>query len=311
MTTSNSTDFNQTRDQIISDALIGLGVYRPGATISTVDYNYCSNILNKLVKAWQGQGIHMWKATEGTLFLVNGQNKYTLSSTSTDLAGDNVVETTLTADGSGTSLTVTSTSGMITGDTIVICLDDNTLQSTTITVNSSTSLTLGTTLTSACSSGARVATYTTHATRPTHISSARFNNSDGTDRMIYLRGRDEFMLIPNKEITGKVNQAFYSPNISDGTLYVWPTPDSVTERIKYSYIKMIQDFDASADNPDFPTEWLDCLTLNLMYRVAKPYGRDADDRQQLKADADESLLNMQLWDGGQGSTRICQTYRDE
>jgi hypothetical protein len=311
MATSGSTNFTQTRNEIISDVLTDLGVVRPGGTVNSNDYTYCANRLNKMVKAWQAQGIHMWKETEGTLFLQNGINKYILSTTSTDLAGDDVVETVLTADASGTSLTVDDTTGMTTGDVVVLALDDNTLHSSTVTVNSTTSLTMADAIASASTSGNRVATYTTHVSKPLHISSFRFNNSDGTDRPVYPRGRDEFMVIPNKEITGKVNQAFFTPKIDNGIVYVWPTPDYVQDRVRFSYVKMLEDFDSSSDNPDFPSEWLDCIHDNLKYRVAKTYGKDAQDRELMRLDAQQSLLEMQLWDAGQGSTRIVPNYRDD
>lgn len=309
MSTSGSYNYTQTAAQLIADALTSLGVIRPGGTVSSNDSTYCLNKLNKMVKAWEAQGIHMWKETEGTLFLRDGVNKYTLSASSSDSAGDNVVETTLTAAGSGTSLTVSSTVGMTTGDTIIIQLDDDTQQSTTITVNSATSLTLGTTLTSACSSGNRVGTYTTHATKPMMITSVRFNDSNNTDRPCFMKGRDEFMQIPDKAMTGKVNQVFYSQGIDSGTLYVWPTPDTVADRIKFSYLKQIEDFDATTDNADFPTEWLDCLELNLMARIAKAYGKDLQDRQLLQLEAQQSLQEMQLFDTDAGSMRVVPNFR--
>ncbi len=312
MASSGSYDFTQTRDQIITDALTALGVVRPGGTVGTNDLNYCSNQLNKIIKAWEGQGIHMWKETEGTVFLRTGVNTYTLSSSSTDQAGDNVVETYLTAAASGTTLTVTSTTGMTAADNIGIELDDGTRQWTTIvSVDSTTSLTLTASISSAAASGNTVFTYTTHITLPLYISSARFRDSNGTDRPIFIRGRDEFMQIPDKTNTGKMNQIFYAPGISSGLLYVWPTPDTVDDRLKISYMKQIEDFDSGSNTADFPTEWLDCITLNLMHRVAKTYSKDEKDRQQIKEDAAEALMQMQLWDTDSGSSRIVPNYRDE
>ncbi len=298
MATSNSYNFTQNRNEIISDALITLGVYRPGATIATNDYNFCSNWLNKIAKAWDRKGIHMWTKVEGTLFLRDGVNTYTLSASSTDKAGDDCIETTLSAAGSGTSLTVTSTTGMTAADNIGVVLDDNTLHWTTIvSVDSSTALTITSALASAAASGNNVFTYTRQCTFPIDISSARFRNSDGTDRPVFLRSRDEFMNIPTKTAEGKINQVCYvTNNIDSGTMYVWPTPDSVSDRLRFSYSRRIQDFDTSTDNADIPVEWLECLTKALMAAVAPAYGKPLQERQLLIADAAQALAEMELFD---------------
>jgi len=312
MAVSSSDNFNLTRNEIIADVLVTLGVYRPGATVSTADYNICSNMLNKLVKSWDAQGIHMWSQVEGTLFLTDGQNKYTLSSSASDRSGNDVVETTLTAAASTTSLTVTSTTGMTAADNIGIVLDDNTLHWTTIvSVDSSTGLTITAAPASSGASGNGVFTYTTHASKPINISSVRLRDSNGTDRPVYLRGRDEFMSIPSKSNEGKTNQVHYTAGRDTGTIYLWPTPDSVSDRLKYTYTRMIYDLDSGSDNADFPSEWLDCIHANLAYKVAGIYGKSAQERAVLRQDAKETLIEMQLLDVDAGSVRIVPSYRDD
>lgn len=312
MTISGSNDFNQTRDQIIADSLTILGVYRPGATISTADLNICSNLLNKMVKSWDAKGIHVWSEIEGTLFLTSGTNKYTISSTSSDISGDNVVETTLTAAASGASLTVNSITGISASDNIGIVLDNNMIQWTTVSgTPSGSTVALNASLTSAATSGNNVYAFTNRSQKPIHISSCRFRNSDGTDRPVYMRGRDEFMSIPSKTISGKINQVFYAANIADGTMYVWPTPDSCSDRLKFSYVRMLDDFDVGSDNPDFPTEWLETITLNLAIRAARIYGKKPTDIADIIQEAKESLLDMQLWDINNGSIRITPAYRED
>lgn len=313
MSVSNSSDFNQTRNEIIADALTTLGVYRPGATVSTADYNICSNWLNKIVKAWQAKGIHMWSEVEGTLYLREGINKYTISSSSTDNCGDNAVETNLTAAASSTTLTVTSTAGMTAADNVGIELDDGTRQFTTIvSVDSTTQLTITTGLTSAAASGNSVSTYTTASGKPLHVSSARFKNKEGTEKIVSMQGRDEFMSIPSKDNQGSsINQACYVSNRSDGTMYVYPTPEDASGRLKFSYARMLMDFDAAGDNPDLPSEWLECLTLNLMARVCGVYGKTLQERQEIKQEAAQSLIDMQLWDIDNGSIRVVPGYQDE
>lgn len=310
MATSGSTNFSQTRNEIITDALQLLGVLGAGDTAAANDVTFCSSMLNKMVKAWQGQGIHLWKETEGTVFLIDGQSEYTLSSSGAK-AGDNAVETTLSASGSGTTLTVTSTTGMTAADQIGIELDNNTRQWTTIvSVDSSTALTITTALTSAAASGNTVFTYTTAINKPLYITSARHRNSDNIDRPIRLDGRVEFMNLANKTTEGVPNQIFYAPQLTTGKLYVYPTPDDVSDRLKISYIKMLDDFDASGDDADFPSEWLEALTYNLSVRVAPSYGINLQKRSpEILVMAGTSLLNMELWDAENSSVRIVPNNR--
>lgn len=69
MTTSNSTDFNLTRNEIISGALRILGVVGEGQTPTTDQYTTGAEALNYLIKAWELQGVPIWaiKSTDITL----------------------------------------------------------------------------------------------------------------------------------------------------------------------------------------------------------------------------------------------------
>lgn len=79
MATSGSINYNQNRDQIIADALSVLGVIGSGETATANDVTLASNFLNKMVKAWQSQGIHLWKETTATITIVADQYQYAIS----------------------------------------------------------------------------------------------------------------------------------------------------------------------------------------------------------------------------------------
>jgi hypothetical protein len=78
---SGNTSFNQTGQQIISDALQLLGVVGGGTTTSSNDETFCLNILNKMIKAWQAQGIHLFTESEVTIPLTTGVGIMAFSST--------------------------------------------------------------------------------------------------------------------------------------------------------------------------------------------------------------------------------------
>ncbi len=314
MATSNSINFTQTRDEIIADALSEIGVLRPGDTANANDVTICSNHLNKLIKHLETQGIHVWTEVEGTMFLTSGTNRYTLSGSTTNSSGDNTVKTTLSADGSSSSLTCTTVVGMAVSDNLGVVLDSGTLQWTTVSaIDTSTKIvTMATPLTGAASSGAVVYVYTSTSTKPLSISNMRFCNEAGTERLITVRGRDYFMQLPSKSTTGKVNQAFYVSGRDSGTMYVYPTPDSSSDSINFSYSRTIQDFDAASDNADIPQEWLLALTLNLAVLVAPIYGKDLNRQMPLlPAMAREALQEAQLFDVNAGSVHIVPAPRDD
>lgn len=313
MPLSNSTDYNQTALQIITDALTLIGVLRPGGTASTNDVNFCLNLLNKMIKSWSAKGIHMWVETEGTLFLRDGVNQYTLSSTASDQSGDNSVETTLSSVGSSgsTVLVLTDTTGMTASDNIGIELDDNTRQWTTIiSVDSSTQVTVQTALTGDAASGNTVFSYTTHSGKALSVSSARLKDNGDVETPLLMRGRDDFMTIPYKSITGRPNTICYVSSISSGTFYVFPTPDQCYYRIKFSYQQMIEDLDSSSDNLEFPSEWLETITLNLAALIGTTYGKVGSAIAEIRQMAQQSLLDMQMFDVDSGSIFIVP-YDDE
>lgn len=312
MSTSGSTNFTQTRDQIITDSLVLLGVYGQGDTVTSADLSFCSNILNKMVKAWECQGIHLWTEEEGAMFFNLSQQVYSVSSSSsTDYAGSNVVFNQLDSNGSGSSLIVRSTIGITVSDYLGVVLDNGTIQwSTVSSIDSSTQLTMNASLSSSSSAGNSVFTFTTRVDRPLALTSTRYRTGSGVERPIKLCGRREFMNLPNKEMTGPTNQCFYSPKVSSAKLYIWPTADDVNDCITFSYLRRIEDFDSSSDNPDLPQEALEAITYNLAVRVASSYGIST---QKLNPDitiiAMNSLQELELWDSEEGSLMIVNDYR--
>ena len=317
MSTSGSTTFNETRDQICSDALQLLNILAAGETAAAADITFCANALNKMVKAWMAQGIHLWTEEEGTIYLVNGQTQYNLASgasfaNASDGSGT-PVETTASAAGSGLSISCTTTTGMTIGDNIGIQLTNNTLFWTTIANIVGTTVTLNAS-SGSFAQGALVATYTTQLARPLSIQSARVRDSGGFDRPIWVKPRNDYMMIPQKSITGAPVIIYYSPQLNNGVAYLWPTPDDVSQRIKITYLRTIQDFVNSSDNPDLPQEWLEAMTYNLAVRIAPAYGLNLttagiQGNPDLVRMANQFLEDLKAWDAEQPYFQMVPNYR--
>lgn len=325
MSTSNTITFNETRDQIISDALSLLAVLPAGETATTADVTFAANQLNSMVKGWMAQGIHLWTEESGTIFLVNGQAQYNLQAGASGAkASDGTgtpVETTLSASVNNASSTVTCTTvvGMSSGDVIGIVQDNQTILWTTIngapnTTTNVVTLTSPTTTTAA--SGNAVFTYTTQLPRALSIQSARLRNNQGFDKMMEIRAREDYMRIPQKGITGDPIILYYSPQVSQGQVFVWPTPSDVNKRLEVTYLREIQDFDTGTDNPDFPQEWLEAIKFNLAVRLAPAYGISLSSggitgNPDLLVQAATYLDAMKAWDSEQPYLQIvpkCQYY---
>lgn len=113
--------------------------------------------------------------------------------------------------------------------------------------------------------------------------------SDGTiDIPLRVITRDEYNRLGNKTSQGFPVSIYHNPRLSDSVVKVYPTPDSVSETswtLKLTYQKIFDDFDTSADDPDFPQEWYEALVYCLADRLAPEYGLSVVERKLIKEEA--------------------------
>jgi hypothetical protein len=76
MAVSNSTDFAQTAQEIIQDALTELGVGADEEPLEAMDLQRGIRALNRMLKAWQTDGVMIWTYAEGELTTVLDQPGY-------------------------------------------------------------------------------------------------------------------------------------------------------------------------------------------------------------------------------------------
>lgn len=295
MTTSGSIDFTQDRNKVIAAALRIIG----SPTTQADKYADASAALNMMLRHWSVQGIKVWKEARATLFLQVGKASYSLGP-SGDPCSETVVETTVAADyASGTSITLTSTAGLTAGDAIGVVLDSGSLEWTTI-ATVGTPLTLSAGLSGAASTGNAVFTYTSLIERPLELKEARWHDADH-ERPIWLKSRDEYFELNNKDATGKPIQVYYQPTLTNGTLHVWPAPDVVTDQIKFTFRTTIEDLDGPTNTFDLPAEWLRAIKWNLAAELAPEYGVPMDRQSLIEAKAGQYLNDVESWDQGHTS----------
>ena len=282
MATSGSVNYNQSRNEIIQDSLALIGVYGVGRTISSEDMAFSSNMFNKMVKTYQAAGLHLWAKEEAYLFVADNTGEYTLSNAATSarmcLRSDAVItELSTAAAASATTLVVDSTTGMTAGDFIGVVLDDDTVTWTTIvSVDSSTGLTITAGLDSAAAVNKNVYTFTSRVNKPLRILGMRRvtgGPSAPSSIPMMALSHQEYFDLPNKENNGNPTHFYYNPDLTDGRLYLWARPDTPEMYFEVTFERMLEDFDSSTDNPDFPSEWLECLTYQLAVRLAPAFGK--------------------------------------
>ncbi len=282
MAVSGSSDFTRTRDQIIARALRICGAVKAGETIDAQEVTDAAEALNAMVKRWSATpGMHVWCTSEATLFPQASQVRYGLSTSSTDHATESYAATELTAAASSgaTSITVDSITGISNGDNIGVVVDDGTIHWTTVSgAPSGSTVILTTGLDAAAASGNAVFAYTTKIVRPLKVVDARvYSIANATEiPLTDPLARRDYQALPNKAQTGTINQVFYDPQRDTGYLYLWNPPATVTDLVKLTWHRPIMDFDAAANNPDLPQEWIDVLVWGLADLMCPEYDVPAD-----------------------------------
>ena len=314
MATSGSVNYAETRNEIIKAALEKIRAYGVGKTISAADHLNVENQLNRMIKFWCGKGLHLWAKEEAYLFVTENVASYTLSDAAAAARAALQSDSVLTqlngaAAASATSLTVESTTGMTVADAIGVVLADDTIHWSTIaTIPGSTSLTINDALASAANDNAHVYTYTSRITKPLRILS--MNRVTGMDLgatstrsevPMTLLAQDDYFSLANKSTNGASSHFYYNPNLTDGKLFLWPRPDNVSDYFEFTFERLIEDFDASTDNPDFPVEWLDPIVYNLAYRISPDFGKD---KNLMQPEASEMLNDILNWDQEIGDVQI-------
>ena len=147
--------------------------------------------------------------------------------------------------------------------------------------------------------------------RPLKVVEVYITDSDSDDTWLQPLSRQEYIRIVNKDQTGTPTQWYYDPQLTNGTLSVWPAPDSTSSAytLKVVYQSSIEDMDSSTDDFDFPQEWYEAIKYGLAVRLAPVYGLPYNDRLMLKREFDEILDLAKSWDTEQESVFFTANMR--
>jgi hypothetical protein len=84
--------------------------------------------------------------------------------------------------------------------------------------------------------------------------------------------RAEYYRKPVRTTSGQPTEFFFDRQRDNGTLYLWPVPDTDDFDITFTYRRRIMDMDLGAENADLPPEWEEAIEYGLAERLAFPYG---------------------------------------
>lgn len=290
--TSGTYSFSVTRDQIITQALLDLGVLGEGEVPTAQEMTDCAFKLNMLVKQWMGKqdfapGLKMWTRQRADLFLGNTKHQYQLgpsgdnwaSGVTNGLPGVTHGMTQVGAAGAAIGATVIPvlvTTQFNVNDNIGIQCGQDLFWTTIASISAGVSVTINSALTTAASSGAYVFNYTTKAQRPLNILTCSLRDVYGQDIPMNFMTLEDYEFLSSK--VNPNNQSdpssiYYESQIGSGDtqlttgcgqLYidVYGAQD-VTKCFRIVYLRPVQDFDNPTDNPEYPQQWYRALCWGL------------------------------------------------
>lgn len=294
MATSGSIDFSQTRQEFITSSLRLAGVLATGESASAADASDANTTLNLYLKALQAKAPQLWRQTQGVLFLTPGTYEHSLPGGRAARLADAAFTTlSVAAVATDTTITVTSATGIADGDNIGVELSDGTRQWTTVSGSPAGNVvTLSAALTGDAASELTVYAYTNALERPLRITQM-IRRSDCVDIEVPIVSRQEFWNTPTKTQSGTVLLAYYDPQLTTGTLNLWPTGANVKEYLIFTFERNIEDVDSNPNNLDIPVEWLEAVRFGFSYRLAIEFGGTPQRLSILKSESkrcEEELL---------------------
>lgn len=284
--------FNKTAGNLIRDALRIATITGIETTVQPSDYARGADLLNNILGALQAKQIHIWSETEAVMPLNPLQQSYVMG-TDHVFTEYEYTQMRVAAVAGATTLEVDSTAGMTAGDFIGIELDTGERQWTTINVvTDSDTLTIVDALDEDVAIDATVFTYTTKIDQPVRVLSARYSDSITSDELpIWIISRQDYFALPSKFSQGAVNQVYYSRQLENAPLYVWPTAQTCNNVLRFTFIKPQYIPEDQSENILIPPEWYNALTWLLAGDLGMMYAIDSNKQMMIEQKAQMYLAD--------------------
>ena len=261
MATSSSTDFNLDVADYIEEAFERCGLeVRTGYDLKTAKRS-----LNLLLAEWANRGLNQWTIAQTSITVASGIRVY---------------------PGGTLTMTVGASASFSVGETITGSVSAATCSITSIPSATSFAITIpvGLFTTADTLTGGSSGTTTT-LTAAVDFSDVQSTidalsmvvRRGNTDYSVPRVSRDDYLTIPNKTTTGRVDQFFLNRLITP-ELKLWPVPDNNTDIIIFNRLTRIQDADTYTNTFEVPFRFYPCLAAGLAYYLSL---KRAPDRTQM------------------------------
>jgi len=261
MATSSSTDFDLDVADYIEEAFERCGLeVRTGYDLKTAKRS-----LNLLLAEWANRGLNQWTIKQTSITVASGIRVYpggTLTMTVGASASFSVGET-ITGSVSAATCSITSLPSA-TSFAITIPVGLFTTADTLTGGSSGTTTTL-------------TASVDFSDVQSTIDALSMVVRRGNTDYSVPRVSRDDYLTIPNKTTTGRVDQFFLNRLIIP-ELKLWPVPDNNTDIIIFNRLTRIQDADTYTNTFEVPFRFYPCLAAGLAYYLSL---KRAPDRTQM------------------------------
>lgn len=124
--------------------------------------------------------------------------------------------------------------------------------------------------------------------------------------------RQEYMDIPDPAAEGAPLAVYYQPLKTDGSLYLWPIPDSTWQTDGQLVLDFQVQYTATTtgtDVLDFPDHWEQTLIYSLAQRLAPEYGVSINERNLLTQDSERFRQEALFFSNEEGSIFLRPTMR--
>lgn len=310
--------YQKTAGDLIRSALRSASISGIDLPVSGTDFAQGQEELNDVLAALQADQIHLWSETEALLPLNPGQARYDIPgahvftdyayTTTTaanegpailSLGGDELLE----LDSSGnvlsfndTRIRVESTEGIEVGCNAGIELPNGTRWWATVSqVDAAESwFQVEEEFISFINEGATIYVYCDAIDMPVRVCSARHAEGETFDEIPTRQlARQEYFDEPTKTSQGAVNSWYYSRQINEGHLYVWPVASNCNQVLRFTFIKPQYIPENQSDQILIPPEWYLPLKLKLAAELGSTY--QIDDAKQTKLEVKaQNWLEMAL-----------------
>jgi hypothetical protein len=138
-----------------------------------------------------------------------------------------------------------------------------------------------------------------NAFRPLRIPMARLqyaNTNPALEVPLVLLSRQEYDLMGNKTAQGTPNSYYYDPQLGNGVLYLFLTPDATPNVCILTCQRPIADILNSTDSFDYPIEWLNPLKYGLASELLTEYFVPERVAARIERRAQQYLDEMLDWD---------------